>query len=251
MYNKTLKITNIILIPLLGLLIVFELIRPYIEKNYVDENKVNIVNNYFYQTKPSVVSFVDTNKNDITISLQNRNILVNGKEVNRIIDTNTNEIILENDVSLDNRIFIHNYFSIGDIVLTTPTVTSSMGFVKEGRPVPSTSTTLTINASVNNVEGYQQLVNEQINKIIPDSNIVFNNTISFMIRSFNLPIFKSNLSDLDLYIETKNYREKMYVDDYIEAMSVADIGKPEKEDDRKYSEQGIIENHYLGGHLEK
>lgn len=45
--------------------------------------------------------------------------------------------------------------------------------------------------------------------------------------------------------------EKMYVDDYIEAMSVADIGKPEKENDRKYSEQGVIENHYLGGHLEK
>lgn len=251
MHNKIIKIINIILIPLLCLLIVFELIRPYIEKNYVDENKVNIVNNYFYQTNPSDVSFVDTNKNDITISLQNKNILVNGKEVNRIIGTNTNEIILENDVSLDNRIFIHNYFSIGDIVLTTPTVTSSMGFVKEGQPVPSTSTTLTINASVNNVEGYQQLVNEQIKKIIPVSNIIFNNTITFKIRSFNLPIFKSNLSDLDLYIETKNYREKMYVDDYVEAMSVADIGKPEKEDDSKYSEQGVIENYYLGGHLEK
>lgn len=250
MYNKILKITNIILIPLLCLLIVFEFIRPYIEKNYVDENKVNIVNNYFYQTNPSVVSFVDTNKNDITISLQNKNILVNGKEVNRIIDTNTNKIILENDVSLDNRIFFHNYFSIDDLALTTPTVTSRDGLVNEG-PMPSTSTTLTINASVNNVEGYQQLVNEQINKIIPDSNIVFNNTITFMIRSFNLPIFKSNLSDLYLYIATKNYRETMYEDDYDEAMSVADIGKPGIEDDSKYSEQGVIENHYLGGHIEK
>lgn len=250
MYNKILKITNIILIPLLCLLIVFELIRPYIEKNYVDENKVNIVNNYFYQTNPSVVSFVDTNKNDITISLQNKNILVNGKEVNRIIDTNTNKIILENDVSLDNRIFFHNYFSIDDLALTTPTVTGRDGLVNEG-PMPSTSTTLTINASVNNVEGYQQLVNEQINKIIPDSNIVFNNTITFMIRSFNLPIFKSNLSDLYLYIATKNYRETMYEDDYDEAMSVADIGKPGIEDDSKYSEQGVIENHYLGGHIEK
>lgn len=30
-----------------------------------------------------------------------------------------------------------------------------------------------------------------------------------------------------------------------------DIGKPLNEDDSKYSEQGVIENHYLGGHLEK
>lgn len=30
-----------------------------------------------------------------------------------------------------------------------------------------------------------------------------------------------------------------------------DIGKPGIEDDSKYSEQGVIENHYLGGHLEK
>ena len=250
MNNKVLKIINIILIPLLCLLIVFELIRPHIEKNYVDENKVNIVNNYFYQTKLSVVSFVDTNNNDITISLQNKNILVNGKEVNRIVDTNANEIILENNVSLDNRIFINNYFSIDDIVLTTPTVTSRDGLVNEG-PMPSTSTTLTINASVNNVEGYQQLVNEQINKIMPDSNIILNDTITFMIRSFNLPIFKSKLSDLYLCIVTKNYRETMCADDYDEAMSVADIRKLLYEEDRKYSEKGIIENHYLGGYLEK
>ena len=210
MNNKVLKITNIILIPLLGLLIVFELIRPHIEKNYVDENKVNIVNNYFYQTKPSDVSFVDTNNNDITISLQNKNILVNGKEVNRIVDTNANEIILENDVSLDNRIFVNKYFPIDDLVLTTPTVTSRSGLVNEG-PMSSTSTTLTINASIDNVEGYQQLVNEQINKIIPDSNIILNDTITFRIRSTNLPIFKSKLSDLYLYIETKNHRETLSV----------------------------------------
>lgn len=30
-----------------------------------------------------------------------------------------------------------------------------------------------------------------------------------------------------------------------------DIGKPLNVDDSKYSEKGIIENHYLGGHLEK
>ena len=30
-----------------------------------------------------------------------------------------------------------------------------------------------------------------------------------------------------------------------------DRGELLNEDDSKYSEQGIIENHYLGGHLEK
>lgn len=28
-----------------------------------------------------------------------------------------------------------------------------------------------------------------------------------------------------------------------------DIGKPLNEDESQYSEQGVIENHYLGGHL--
>ena len=52
-------------------------------------------------------------------------------------------------------------------------------------------------------------------------------------------------------VTPKDGGKTMYEDDYDEAMSVADIGKPGIEDDSKYSEQGIIENHYLGGHLEK
>lgn len=54
-----------------------------------------------------------------------------------------------------------------------------------------------------------------------------------------------------LGVTPKDGGEKMYTDDYDEAMSVADIGKPGIEDDSKYSEKGVIENHYLGGHLEK
>lgn len=44
---------------------------------------------------------------------------------------------------------------------------------------------------------------------------------------------------------------KIKLDLAIKDNLLKDIGKPCIEDDSKYSEQGVIENHYLGGHLEK
>lgn len=204
MYENRLKRFSVAMFIILILIIVMEMVRPLAEKIYLQHNQDKIINRFFDQNELEYLTIKDTDNNSIKIGLDTKQIKFNKEDTFSIVEQTPTELILNNGVYLDKRIFINNYFQLSDLqVNSIDTKSDWVPFYSVSPPTDVSVVTLMV--SFNHFEDYLNFLNQQIQQLFPQSIIELNNEFCYKIMSGDKPIFNEELSWLSITIGTLNY----------------------------------------------
>lgn len=213
MYENRLKRFSVAMFIILILIIVMEMVRPLAEKIYLQHNQDKIINRFFDQNEPEYLTIKDTDNNSINIGLYTKQIKFNKEDTFSIVEQTPTELILNNGVHLDKRIFINNYFQLNDLQVNS--------IDTKGEEIPFNTTSpvdvsiVKLMVSFNHFEDYLNFLNQQIQQLFPQSIIELNNDFCYEIMSGVKPIFNAELSSLSITIGTLNYQLKFANDLYL------------------------------------
>lgn len=203
MYEKRLKRFSVAMFIILILIIVMEMVRPLAEKVYLQHNQDKIINRFFDQNEPQSLTIKDTDNNSINIGLDTKQIKFNKEDAFSIVEQTPTELILNNGVYLDKRIFINNYFQLSDLQVNSTDTKGNMVPFYTTSPVDVSVVTIIV--SFNHFEDYLNFLNQQMQQLFPQSIIELNNNFCYEIMSAGKPIFNAELSSLSITIGTLNY----------------------------------------------
>lgn len=203
MYENRLKRFSVAMFIILILIIVMEMVRPLAEKIYLQHNQDKIINRFFDQNELEYLTIKDTDNNSINIGVDTKQIKFNKEDTFSIVDQTPTELILNNGVFLDKRIFINNYFQLSDLQVNC--IETKSDWVPFYTVSPNDVSVLTLMVSFNHFEDYLNFLNQQIQQLFPQSIIELNNEFCYEIMSGDKPIFNEELSWLSITIGTLNY----------------------------------------------
>ena len=206
MYENRPKRFSVAMFIILILIIVMEMVRPLAEKIYLQHNQDKIINRFFNQNEPQYLTIKDTNNNSISIGLDSKQIKFNKEDAFSIVEQTPTELILNNGVHLDKKIFINNYFQLNDLQVNSIDTKGEMIPFYSTSPVDVSIVKLMV--SFNHFEDYLNFLNQQIQQLFPQSIIEINNNFCYEIMSGGKPIFNAELSSLSITIGTLNYQLK-------------------------------------------
>ncbi len=213
MYENRLKRFSVAMFIILILIIVMEMVRPLAEKNYLQHNQDKIINRFFDQNEPEYLTIKDTDNNNINIGLDTKQIKFNKEDAFSIVEETPTDLILNNGVYLDKRIFINNYFQLSDLQVNS--IDTKSDWVPFYAVSPNDVSVVTLMVSFNHFEDYLNFLNQQIQQLFPQSIIELNNNFCYEIMSGGKPIFNAELSLLSITIGTLNYQLKFANDLYL------------------------------------
>lgn len=203
MYENRLKRFSVAMFIILILIIVMEMVRPLAEKIYLQHNQDKIINRFFDQNELEYLTIKDTDNNSINIGVDTKQIKFNKEDTFSIVDQTPTELILNNGVYLDKRIFINNYFQLSDLQVNS--IETKSDWVPFYSVSPNDVSVVTLMVSFNHFEDYLNFLNQQIQQLFPQSIIELNNKFCYKIMSGDKPIFNEELSWLSITIGTLNY----------------------------------------------